>query len=451
MPTLPPDAIDELNEYFAFIEAYGQIYDLRHKKFRKLHEFKLEFLPRTVRVIRASDDEHEHKYERLADKWLKSSRRRTHRDITFDPGAPPVTPDNKLNLWQGWGCVPVKGDVNLFLELVSRMCNCDPDKMRYVIQWFAYPIQHPGAKLYTSIILYSSVQGNGKSTLVKSIAQLYGGAAAIITSDHFKSQFNSWAAYKSFVIGDEIVIEGRWGASQRLKGYITEDTVSINEKFQPLITLPNKMNLALMSNNETPVKLEDADRRFYVLETSARKDGPFFELYYDWYDNQGGKAALLHYLMCEVDLAGFRPTEPAPMTADKQEMIDLGRDPVEQLVAGMIDDPGLDRDLFHVEELVHRTQSNCTAVGRALKRLNRPWRQLELNVQDPFTSKPRIRRLRFYAMRKAEQWVKASTEEWRRYAETSLHPSRAHTSKLTLAVNNDGTPQVAAAQEVPSG
>ena len=53
-----------------------------------------------------------------------------------------------------------------------------------------------------------------------------------------------------------------------------------------------------------------------------------------WYDN-GGKEALFHYLMHEVDGAAFDPYAPAPLTSGKTEMAIASRNPAEEFVADL--------------------------------------------------------------------------------------------------------------------
>jgi hypothetical protein len=56
-----------------------------------------------------------------------------------------------------------------------------------------------------------------------------------------------------------------------------------------------------------------------------------------WYDN-GGKEALLYYLMYEVDGDAFDPYAPAPNTTGKSEMAEASRTIAEQFVEDIIKD-----------------------------------------------------------------------------------------------------------------
>jgi hypothetical protein len=53
--------------------------------------------------------------------WMTSERRRKHADIAFEPEQPPITSDNCINTWTGWGRKPERGDIGPFLELLNHL------------------------------------------------------------------------------------------------------------------------------------------------------------------------------------------------------------------------------------------------------------------------------------------------------------------------------------------
>jgi uncharacterized protein DUF5906 len=250
--------------------------------------------------------------------------------ITFSPGSGLFVDDLQrpgyrlLNTWRGLGAEPVQGDVTPYHRLMGRTYGHLPkEQQQFARQWFAHPLQNPGAKLHNAMVLHG-LQGTGKSLVALYHRVLYGDAGAKITQTQLDSAFNDWIKNKCFVQGEEITIKTtRRAASELLKDWITGDTVPINEKYIPAYTLPNRANFCFTSNHEDALYLEDSDRRFFVVEMVAppmnAEEGAYFG---KWIEKQQNRNALLYHLLEEVDCAGFEPGAPAPMTTAKQQMIE---------------------------------------------------------------------------------------------------------------------------------
>jgi hypothetical protein len=72
-----------------------------------------------------------------------------------------------VNLFNGFGMEPKAGEYNLILELLFHLCGEDQDVFHWVVCWLAYPLQNPGAKMATSIIMHGD-EGSGKNLFLKS-------------------------------------------------------------------------------------------------------------------------------------------------------------------------------------------------------------------------------------------------------------------------------------------
>jgi putative DNA primase/helicase len=213
----------------------------------------------------------------------------------------------------------------------------------FVLQWAAYPIQNPGAKLFQDIIIWGP-QGSGKNLWAEMIMRLYGEHGIVITDKELESDYNSWIRAKQFIIGDEICKGDRRAFSNTRKGLVTGETVKVNEKFQPLVVLPNLANFVFLSNDATPMYLEGDDRRGFVVDVPDARELGFYQRIWDWYES-GGKAALLCYLMHNVSCEKFNPKANAPMTEAKMDMIDRGRVASERVLHYMKDDIDMSKPL----------------------------------------------------------------------------------------------------------
>ena len=65
--------------------------------------------------------------------------------------------------WPGWGVEPCKGDVTLWRELLDFLFHgADAAHREWFERWCAYPIQHPGAKMKSTLVIHGP-QGTGKN------------------------------------------------------------------------------------------------------------------------------------------------------------------------------------------------------------------------------------------------------------------------------------------------
>ena len=263
--------------------------------------------------------------------WKASERRRTVRqtDVLFDPTMV-CDPDSTVNLYDGLAMEPKAGDVQPILELIryltSRACDtedeCD-EVMNWLLCWLAYPLQHPGAKLRTSVVMHGD-EGAGKNFLFDLVVAIYGKYGALVGQDELEDKFNDWRSCKLFVVGDEVSSRAELVHNKnRLKALITSPTVQINPKNLPRREEKNHMNIVFLSNELQPLALDNSDRRYLVVYTPRAKEFEFYRKLGAWRDN-GGIEAFYHFLLnCNLD--GFDPFAPAPMTEAKQALIGLNR------------------------------------------------------------------------------------------------------------------------------
>ena len=263
--------------------------------------------------------------------WKASEKRRTVRpeDVVFDPTMK-ADAEKQVNLFDGFAMEPKEGDVQPMMELinylVSRACSNadDTDEVfNWLMCWLAYPLQHPGAKLRTAVVMHGD-EGAGKNFLFDIVVAIYGKYGALVGQDELEDKFNDWRSSKLFVVGDEVSSRAELVHNKnRLKALITSPTVQINPKGLPRREERNHMNIVFLSNELQPLALDNSDRRYLVVYTPRAKDFEFYRKLGEWRDN-GGIEAFYHYLMT-YPLDGFVPYAPAPMTEAKQALIGLNR------------------------------------------------------------------------------------------------------------------------------
>ena len=263
--------------------------------------------------------------------WKGSERRRTvlPSDVVFDPTETCDT-ERCVNLYHGLAMKPVEGDVGPMLELVRFLTSRASDNadecdniMHWLLCWLAYPLQHPGAKMRTSIIMHGD-EGAGKNFLFDTVVAIYGKYGALVGQDELEDKFNDWRSSKLFVVGDEVSSRAELVHNKnRLKALITSETVQINPKNMPRREERNHINVGFLSNELQPLALDNSDRRYLVLYTPRAKESEFYRALGAWRKN-GGTEAFFHYLKT-YPLDGFDPYSPAPLTEAKTNLISLNR------------------------------------------------------------------------------------------------------------------------------
>lgn len=282
------------------------------------------------------------KYVNVPRLWLADDRRVEVNSLTYMPGEDALA-NGDLNLWRGMGTEPSAGDVTRWLDLLRR--NVADDSLRmWLVQWFAYPLQHLGAKLNTYLHLFGP-PGSGKQALLRPLMRIYGERnTAVIGRENIKSDFNSLYANKQFINLDELHSGGdSLGVTiaNKIKMLVTGDTLPVNAKGVQEYFVPNCANVVSTANYSDAIRLDDDDRRAAVVRFGTRgerQDRSYWEAYFRWIDEGGGASAVYDHLL-NVDLTGFDPKGWAPMTEEKVEVTRSTRRVDEQWVNALWDDP----------------------------------------------------------------------------------------------------------------
>lgn len=357
------------------------------------------------------------KKEPAAKAWLEWPHRAEALRQTFLPGQPRVTQDALLNTWTGWGVPePKKGNVEPWERLMLQIFNKDKVERKWFEQWLAYPLQYPGTKLHTAAAIWGVTHGSGKTLIGHTMLRIYGKHAAELKDTDIEAADFAWAESKQFVLADDITAKGDRKLMRRLMTMVTQKFVNINIKYVAKFSLPDYINYYYTSNEPDALYLEDHDRRFWVYETRAGVMD-WGEEYAAWMDSDDGIAALWWYLL-HIDLAGFNPKAPAPMTQAKTQMTELGKSSLGAWVRLLRDNPdavlgnsGLKGDLFTAKELyvLYDATGDKNASPNALAREMR-----RAGMAPPGKGAPLRRKdgtmVNVYVVRNAALWAEAS---WR--------------------------------------
>jgi hypothetical protein len=220
----------------------------------------------------------------------------------------------------------------------------DPADLRYALSWSGYPIKHPGTKLHTARIVISHEQGVGKGAEFDALKAIYGKHnVSEINDQDLEGQFNDWAENKQLISVPEIMVgvDARRNLADRLKNYITNPIITINNKYAKRYALDTCANFLFHSNHPEALIIEDTDRRYHVVEMHGKgfkENQQFWKDYYSWLLN-GGASSLRYYFMHEHDYSDFNPNAPAPENGSKADMKRATSTPLEGVVRDLRDQP----------------------------------------------------------------------------------------------------------------
>jgi len=145
---------------------------------------------------------------------------------------------------------------NIFVDQASR---------DMFLNWLAVMFNE-GQKTGTAWVIMGP-QGSGKNTLFSQVLEplLDRSNCRLLNQDSLESRFNKLMADRQLVCFNEVKASTR--AQDRLKTWITEDEIVIEDKGASSIIKSNPANLIFLSNNRVPVLIDSDDRRFSVIKT----------------------------------------------------------------------------------------------------------------------------------------------------------------------------------------
>lgn len=334
----PRGGLEGLNERFWCVMDGGQYRvmweqddpELGRKKWIRATTgaFKEMLLGRKLQVVKGDGD---FKLVEIGEEWLQwAKRRQATKGVIFDPEN---EHEGFLNLWTGWGVEPSSaGSWERMKELLFEvLCAGDNEVFKYVLDWGAHMAQRPGRPAEVALC-FRGPKGAGKSTFGDAMARIAGRHGMNITSsDLLTGRFNDHLRDVLLLHADEAVTPQDRAAESRLKGLITQNTLTYEGKGRDAHLGRNRLHVIMSSNERwvVPAGLED-ERRFMVQDVSSsrRNDTKFFNALYKELNNGGYEAMLMDLL--RRDIRGFEPRTKVPQTKALAEQKAISANPVQK-------------------------------------------------------------------------------------------------------------------------
>lgn len=256
----------------------------------------------------------------------------------------------------------------------------EPEYRRTIVDYFASLVQTPGRKIRWAILI-QSVEGAGKTYLAEAAKAVLGGEhVKIISGDSIKSGYNEWSFGHQVVVLEEVRVAGtnKYEVMNALKPLITNDFVSVNQKFRDTREVRNISNYLLFSNHHDALALQPGDRRYFVVKSPLQSKSQvlalgenYFPPLYTLLREQPG--ALRSYFADWSISDTFAADGHAPRTKYVQDLINDSASDVASAVRRLLlegDYPLIQYDIvsakvildvLHIEESLHHVTAQQLA------------------------------------------------------------------------------------------
>ena len=230
--------------------------------------------------------------------------------------------------------------------------------------WLAYQVQHPGKKIRWAPVIQSAV-GGGKG-LIAHVATLVLGSTNVqrLAAEHvMEGSHNGWAAGSQLTALDEVRVVGqnRHRVMDKLKPCISDDTISVRQLYEPVMTVDNITNYILFTNYHDSLAVHDEDRRYFVVNSPLKDRQTIVNLGADYFDRMysemtrlaGGLRAFFEQWKISRT---FGAEGRAPVTPFLHALAQQTASPLARAVAEVLQDeptPLVRGDLVSLTELRH--------------------------------------------------------------------------------------------------
>jgi len=236
-----------------------------------------------------------------AEVWMGAEERREClRGMGFFPGKD-LWHDGYVNLWQGWGVEPVKGDWSIFNNhILNVLCDGNEELHTFVLDWAADMLQDPMYPKGTAIVMHGK-EGTGKGTFCEMLGKVVGPKhyKHVTNERHLTGNFNYHLMDGLLVFADEVVYGGSRSTAGILKSMVTEKMLVCERKGLDSFMYDNRVRLAVASNEDWFIPAGPESRRWLVLEVrdTHSSDRQYFDNLYRKMEEEGGLEAMMYDLL----------------------------------------------------------------------------------------------------------------------------------------------------------
>jgi hypothetical protein len=297
-----------LNEYVAWVEKEGMVYDLRSKEFIQKSNFTNGSRYSALETFSATAKGTGLKRISISEAWLKHPHAQRYDYVEFRPedssavlttGAGGLA----LNMWTGWR--PEPGDVKPFLDLSEFLFSELREHADLPLKLLAYKAQNPGIKVPLAPVLVGP-QGGGKSLWAECVRDAFAPYTAEIPSSALGSQFNGWTERTLIAVINEASGEALQRVAPTLRALISDKRTMLNDKFRLARQIDSYTMYIITSNDRGAGAYSADDRRMIVVNCPPKREPPFYRSRCR-VEEPRRRAPSAALSCCTMDLKGWQP------------------------------------------------------------------------------------------------------------------------------------------------
>ena len=270
--TISENKIESIKSKTEFVTAYEDLYY-------------------TIQNDKNNNDKESFDQKPFLSSWLTYTQKRRYNKIDFLPGQNKIVNNNIYNSFNGLRIENIQvpeyevEDIQEKLDLVysqfKLLTGDDEECYQYLMNYFAYIFQNLGRVPGVALLFRSEKQGVGKNLAFENfIGQLIGKEYYGLPNsiEDMIGRFTSVLENKIMLINDETSGKESFSGNDKIKKLITANQVDIEHKGVKAYTVKHSAFYVLFSNNDTPIKVEQSDRRFMVFDCDCSKaqDNDYF-------------------------------------------------------------------------------------------------------------------------------------------------------------------------------
>ena len=202
-----------------------------------------------------------------------------------------------------------------------------------LLDWIAYIVQTGNRINWAPVI--QGTQGDGKSWFSALLAAVLGmGNVVVIKGRALEEQYNAWAEGHQVVFIEEVRLHGknRFDAVNNLKTNITNPVVEIRRMRTDIYNVINQSSYLITTNSRDGLPIDATDTRYFPMFSRFQRKEQIQEFneanpdyYTDLYQALNEPGVIRKWLMERTLSEEFSPTQRAPASASRWEMIELSK------------------------------------------------------------------------------------------------------------------------------
>jgi len=233
-----------------------------------------------------------------------------------------------------------EGDFFYIKKLITNLVGENKEEYNYFIKWIGWQLQNPMKRLPTSIILQGE-QGTGKTKFCELILKnIFGRNFCEIGQTDINKEWNEFIMGKQLIVANEVIHnDNKFLVPDKLKNYVTDEYLSISQRFKNTIYVRNYAQWVFTTNNHLPLKIEKGDRRYSVFKSKKLING--FEIIGSLIEDLENQLTHFVNYLLKLDIEYDEVATPIENKA-KAEIIKASWDSVEEFINNGMDVGGFD-------------------------------------------------------------------------------------------------------------